>query len=419
MGRQQATENTAQERVDAAVVDAYERRIAGQAPTAEDAALEAEIAAAELSAYVTLHQRVAGLPRQDVAPSVRSVVLTAAAVGAREHAARLAPQSPLLKLLAWVMRPGPLLAAVTAAAVLVAVSVRHEPEATTAEPAGSAVAMAEAPAAPAAMAPEPAPVAKAAPAPIAAAAPAPAPAAAVPAAEPVAAPPPEAAKPAAMARPVHTIAAQAASLGPAGAPADKAPEEQAQPREAQAKREAPPAAAKQVAAKARLEADDGDALAQGYGNSYKNAGNRQAPLQNLDEAKAELNNARANVAGAAAAPNAAPQVLNDQQQNAQVATRNQVAEKASTDAVARWRQSVADAQTPEDRIAALKQLLAAAQAAGDDKTAKATQATLKLAQSQAVARKRAESLQDTPPAQRAKAAPAQGSGELKAEKAKQ
>ena len=44
MIRRQGTESTAQERLDAAVVDAYARRVAGTAPTAEDAALEAEIA---------------------------------------------------------------------------------------------------------------------------------------------------------------------------------------------------------------------------------------------------------------------------------------------------------------------------------------------------------------------------------------
>ena len=90
---QEATGNTAQERLDAAVVDAYARRVAGEPATDADDTLDAEIAAAELAAYAQLHRRVADLPLPEVAPGVRSVVLTAAALGAQEHAARRRQQA--------------------------------------------------------------------------------------------------------------------------------------------------------------------------------------------------------------------------------------------------------------------------------------------------------------------------------------
>ena len=110
---QEATGNTAQERLDAAVVDAYARRVAGEPATDADDTLDAEIAAAELAAYAQLHRRVADLPLPEVAPGVRSVVLTAAALGAQEHAARRRQQAPLARLLVWLMRPGPLMALAT------------------------------------------------------------------------------------------------------------------------------------------------------------------------------------------------------------------------------------------------------------------------------------------------------------------
>ncbi len=433
MTRRQATENTAQERVDAAVVDAYERRVAGHAATAEDAALEAEIAAAELSAYVSLHQRVANLPQGDVALGVRSVVLTAAALGAQEHAARLNAQSPLVRALSWIMRPGPLLAAVTAAAVLVAVSVRHEDAPLAGAHEDSAVAMADAPtvqaapevakpAAPALAAQDPAP---AAPAP--AAAPTPEPPAVVAAPEvPAAAAPPAAP----MARPMRTIEAQTASLGPS--PAD-APTGHAAPREELAKREvAADAEQKPSAGKAKAEVAAADETLQAAtaSNDRDNAG-KKANLANLEQAKLDVANERAGyrtpASGAQAAQDNAPvaaQMAAEPQQkdNAETrnaGTRNQVAGKAAADAVERWRQSVEDAQTPEERVVALKQLVVAAQNAGEDKIAKAAQQALKAAQAQVVARKRAQSLQETPPSQRAKTAPSQGSGELKAQKAKE
>ncbi len=436
MTRRQATENAAQERVDAAVVDAYERRVAGQAATAEDDALEAEIAAAELSAYVSLHQRVADLPQGDVALGVRSVVLTAAALGAQEHAARLHAQSPLVRALSWIMRPGPLLAAVTASAVLVAVSVRHEDAPIAGAHEDSAVAMAEPPtvqAAPEAAKPAAQAVAVEVPAPAAAApavgaAPAPEPPAAVAAPDlPVAAAPPSAP----MARPMRTIEAQAASLGPS--PAD-APTGHAAQREELAKREvAADAEQKTSAAKAKAEvaAADESLQAATASNNRDNA-MKKANVANLDQAKLDVANERAGyratAGGAQAAPEnapAAPQVAAEPQQpkdNAETrnaGTRNQVAGKAAADAVERWRQSVEDAQTPEERVVALKQLVVAAQNAGDDKIAKAAQQALKAAQAQVVARKRAQSLQETPPSQRAKSAPSQGSGELKAQKAKE
>ncbi len=420
MTRRQATDNTAQERVDAAVVDAYERRIAGLRATAEDDALEAEIAAAELSAYASLHQRVAALPQGEVASGVRAVVLAAAVQAAEEHAAAQRSDSPLARLLIWIMRPGPLLGAVTAVAILVAISVRQEPAQSASAKPDSAVAMAEPPTLALAPAPEPAAPAPAAAAPAAVAPTDPAPAA-VPAA-PVA-PPAEAPAAPAMPRPLHTIAAQAASLGPVDAPAAKA-EVAPEPVKAPAviadnekRAERKPVG---KAASAYDEQLDDKFVANGDSLSK-----REMAKNITDSLREETQNQRPS-GGAADRPqaqaNAAPAPPAEQAQAANtykdVGTRNQVAEKANADLLARWRQTVEDAQTPDERIAALKQLVAAAQAAGDDKTAKLARQALKAAEAALVARKRAESLQETPPSQRAKAAPSQGSGELKAQKPK-
>jgi hypothetical protein len=459
--------------MDAAVVDAYERRVAGQADAGLDAELQAEIAAAELQAYVTLHQRVAGLPRAEVASSVRAVVLSAAAQGADEHVARRRQESPLVRLLIGLMRPGPLMALAAVVAVFVGLSVRMETApATTAEPeihGDNAVAMAEAPTLKPALEP-------AAPAPAAPTAVPPtggsmaAPAAAVPEAEAQAAP-----SAPALPRPVRTIEAQAASLGPAAAESEGlgarlgvlgAAADDAAP--AMAKREQHAEKAKLPSAKPYAEGNLDAALA-GRGVTNEREAPVQKPMAQAPE-ETQQNAAQAYHASANAAPAAAPQYRPANQEAAtreenrrndatnqkdeanyqSAGTRNQVAEKAAAqqaadrpaddkqplskkasdkesasrdsantaapNAVAHWRQTAEDAQTPEERIAALKQLVVAAQAAGDEKAAKSAQQALKAAQAEMVARKRVQGLQDTPPAQRAKAAPSQGSGELKAQK---
>ncbi|MSP92124.1 MAG: hypothetical protein EXR79_10040 [Myxococcales bacterium] len=208
--------------VDAAVIDAYERRAAGGAA---DGTLEASVQA-EVEAYLRLHQRVAALELPAVAPSVRSVVLTAAIEAASAHR----PASPLQRFSAWLLRPGVALAAVTAAAFAVAVAVRpdrraedaglaRDPEAVRVgeglpalQPMASApqsVAAATPPLAAASgadrIAPAAAPVAGAAD-PVARG-PEPAPPASVPAPELAQADP-------ARARPSHVIEAKPASLGP-------------------------------------------------------------------------------------------------------------------------------------------------------------------------------------------------------------
>jgi len=427
MIRRQGTESTAQERLDAAVVDAYARRVAGTAPTAEDAALEAEIAAAELQAYVTLHQRVATLPQQEVAPSVRAVVLSAAATGAQELAAAQTHASPLVRLLTWLMRPGPLLAIVTALAVVVGVSVRQEsPSAAVAKTDGAVAMLEPTTMAPAPVAVEPAPAMPAeapasAPVGAAPAAAAPEPALAAAAAE-TAKPQAAAATAPALPRPMRTIEAQAASLGPVDAPAaNEAPKA---PRENLAKYAQP--AENQKAVNADRVAPRDEVQRENFESSLDVA-TKKLPQANAATAKEENVNQRAGNAAAQEDYRAAPQqqyrpaaqAPDDAQKEVATkngAARNQVTEAAAGDAVARWKQAVADAQTPDERVVALKQLVVAAQAAGDDKTAKAAQQALKVSQAQVVARKRAENLQQTPPAQRAKAAPGQGSEELKAQK---
>ena len=229
---------------------------------------------------------------------------------------------------------------------------------------------------------------------------------------------------------MRTIEAQAASLGPS--PAD-APTGHAAPREELAKREvAADAEPKPSAGKAKAEVAAADETLQAA-TAYKNRDNamKNANVANLEQAKLDAANERSGYrtpANGAQAPQenapVAPQMAAEsaQKDNAETrnaGTRNQVAGKAAADAVERWRQSVEDAQTPEERVVALKQLVVAAQNAGDDKIAKAAQQALKAAQAQVVARKRAQSLQETPPSQRAKAAPSQGTGELKAQKAKE
>ncbi len=106
---------TGSEHDDAAFIDAYERRKAGGRPTDVPAEWRAEV-----EDFVRIHQRLAAEPMPDVSPAVRSIILSAAAEATREPM-----QQPLFtRLLHLIMRPGPVLAMMTVAALAVAVGVR-------------------------------------------------------------------------------------------------------------------------------------------------------------------------------------------------------------------------------------------------------------------------------------------------------
>ena len=232
-----------------------------------------------------------------------------------------------------------------------------------------------------------------------------------------------------MARPLRTIEAQAASLGPAASGDVPAKAASNRATDELAKRAAVTENAKHpfAAAKAEIAQNEAPPL-QLENQADREVAAAKPSVQNRDGAQPDALNQRAASGAQAVMRNyapASPQAPAEQNEAPaeapeakNLAARNQVAEKASADAVSRWRQSAEDAQTPEERVAALKQLLVAAQAAGDVKTVKLAQQALKVAEAQNVARKRAENLQATPPALRAKAAPSQGSGELKAQKSK-
>ena len=154
---------------DLALMAAYEARSADGTAAPHDVSLRPE-QEAELADYLTLEQRVAALEFEPVAPSVRGLILSAAAEQARAPAAR---PGGLLALLAGLLRPGPLVALVTLAALAVAVSVRMEdrPQPRSAAAASEMVAMAEAP--PAAEMPDEAAAAPTTTAPVASPAPRP------------------------------------------------------------------------------------------------------------------------------------------------------------------------------------------------------------------------------------------------------
>ena len=103
---------------DADFVDAYERRLAGGVATEVPTQWRDEI-----EQMVRVHARIAALPLPEVSPAVRSVVLTAAAQSAVENSA---PQSIFARLAEYLFRPGPILVAASAAALLIAVSARND-----------------------------------------------------------------------------------------------------------------------------------------------------------------------------------------------------------------------------------------------------------------------------------------------------
>lgn len=199
------------EREDQAVIDAYERRrgrpsgapAAAASPGARSPAGDALAPDLELEVerYLSLQRRVATLDLPAVSPGVRSAILTAAAQSVEDRR----PETLLARILSFLSRPGPMLVGATAAALIVAVTIRPDsPSAPAASNAG-AVALNQ-PAEPMLQnmpeplqgMPEPLPVQ-------AAAAEAPA---------PVAAPTAAAVSP----EPIRAIAAHPASLGPEGAP---------------------------------------------------------------------------------------------------------------------------------------------------------------------------------------------------------
>ena len=428
MTRRQVSEQSAQQRTDVAAMDAYARRVAGAPALPDDDAFADEIAQ-----FVQLHERVASLPQPDVAPSVRAVVLGAAAQVAQQRGVR--PSGAVWqRWLAWCMRPGPVLALTTVAGLVVALRVRQE--VTHVHPSDAAVArevamvdtrapeVGVAPA-PVAVAPADAPPAAAPPA-LAEAAPGPA-AAARPDSDPVAppvaapsakhereaapvadspAPAPAPAAAAAMERPARTIEAQAASLGPVddlavGTGTRNGPAEQVA--EADDKR----ALAKVDVGQAGRAANESAKTPA----AYRAAATKDETTDHVVAAREEKAQAVGNVANVANTPK---NVALSNQGAAQNVAQNVVPN------VVQLQNQVKNVQSDAEREALLEKLVAAAHDAGDRKAEAAAQLALQSLRAkraeanQNLAKKRAENLQASPPVQRAKNAPAQSSDELKA-----
>ncbi len=113
------TNMTVDERQDVEVIAAYERRLAGGRADEVPPQWQTEV-----EDFVRMHQRVAAMPMADVAPSVRSVILSAAAEVAREAQV----QSPLQRFLNFLFRPGPIVIGMTTAAIALALAVRPHSE---------------------------------------------------------------------------------------------------------------------------------------------------------------------------------------------------------------------------------------------------------------------------------------------------
>lgn len=412
-------------RSDAAVVDAYERRKAGASPA--DVPTEWR---AEVEDFVRLHRRLQAEPLTDVAPSVRAVILAAAAEATREPM-----REPLFtRLLHLMMRPGPVLAAMTLAALVVAVGVRVDRQA-AAPPLSQAVASADREVEPPtlrAMPLEPLddrqapamPGAAAAPPPVAV----PNEAQAAPAGEATV----QAKAPTAqeqMAKPGRLIAAQPASLGPAP---DQPAEEKKQAAEGQWAQPPPAPLLKAAEAKGKAKAmpakddlanlDDlqADADSEKRRNvapeqnnrlQYRNSGAPQA----LAEATPEP--ATAQAAAPTKVPVAMPQRAKEVQaefsaadKRTQRAEKQELADKAGyagknadeQDRAASaapaapkpveasdLRARVEQASDPEERVTLLQKLVVAARKSGDSKTEKWAMLQLESTQ-QAIARNRSQ-----------------------------
>jgi hypothetical protein len=363
------------ERDDAAFIDAYERRKAGT--RADDVPAEWR---AEVEDFVRIHQRLAAEPMPDVSPAVRSIILSAAAEATREPM-----QQPLFtRLLHFLMRPGPVLAVMTVAALAVAVAVRPAKSPGSAALPDGAVASAPEVAEPPTLHNQPAtraeePVAlgekpvdvpqlpaAAAPPEVAAAAPQ----AHAAAAEPTAGP----------AKPARTIAAHPASLGPAEAQAvaqDDAAKDAKRPQAPQYLDEAV------------------------QGNQYRNvagavAAEQAAPTANKAEMAKDL--AADKAVEKASAKGAAKAPAMEEANNAPSAAPSVQSATPAADGVGDLRARLDKTSDPDERVALLHKLVASAHKSGDAKTEKWATEQLHAAE-QVVTRNRAQQNKASAPQQ--------------------
>ena len=369
----QHSNSAASAQEEAAFVDAYEARMAGGSAGQVPAQWREEI-----ESMVRLHERVSALPLPEVSPSVRAIVLGAAAQAVAER-----PVSVWARLAHWLLRPGPILVGATAAAVVFALAVRQEkPQApvdagavallenaaeppAAAEPAAGAAPVA-APQAAAAAPAAPAAVAQAEAAPEAAAAAAPR---EVAAAKPAA----EAAAKAIAAQPASVAPQGAADLAAASAKEEKAPAAQwnadsaiqPQRREAAAEDEQLAKASRRPVS-APVMAALGSQNAKASGGAGGDAVQKDQPANNQQFAQAPPANAVQ--AEAAARPVADYDRQETVQQNAKAPASDNLAQ-AKGAAVAKLRADVERTSDPVKRAALLQQLVAVASQAGDAKTA--------------------------------------------------
>lgn len=370
---------------EAAFVDAYEARMAGGSASQVPAQWRDEI-----ESMARLHERVSALPLPEVAPSVRAIVLGAAAQVAADR-----PVSVWARVSHWLLRPGPILAGATAAAVVFALAVR--PDKPVAPLDGGAVALLEN-APPAASSIEPVvAAAPQAPPELAAAADAPpaaaedrgAAAAAPPAQEPVPAP---AAVARAEARPAaKAIAAEPASVGPQGAAdlaAVSAEAKRAEPAQWNAEaanagqRQVRESAEEQVAKASRRPGLAPVMGAVGGQNAKPNQGSADDAPQK-DQAAVNQQFAQAPPAKVAQAEALAQQVYAERagkaEDNVKAPALDQAAQ-AKAAAVAKLRSEVDRTADPAKRVALLQQLLVMASQSGDAKAAVWAKEQLAVAQ---------------------------------------
>ncbi len=122
-------------REELALMAAYEAAMGGDARGSSRAEPAPELSpelAAELDDYLALERRIAELPLEPVSPSVRSAIMNAAAAQAEINAR----PRPLARLLAMLLRPGPVLIGGTVAALALAIVVRQAPDAGVADGGG-------------------------------------------------------------------------------------------------------------------------------------------------------------------------------------------------------------------------------------------------------------------------------------------
>lgn len=354
---------------EAAFVEAYELRLAGGAPEQVPPLWRAEI-----EELVKLHAQIAAIPLPEVAPSVRAVVLSAAAQAVADR-----PVSAWAKLANFLLRPGPILVGATAAAVIFALAVRDDKPRTSVD--SRAVALlenADPPAAapvevPAAAEEPPAAAPQAAP-PFGQAAPGAAPA--LDQAAPAAAAPAMAAASAPRPGPADkAIAAEPASVAPQGA-ADMAMNTKGQRAAAEAKPRA-----EQQAAKADDALEDqafagqrarGAAPEPMLGAVANQAGQNQVEKRLAAEAEKESAPQAQETAQVQRKAPAAPAQVQAAQARQDVDAANVGADSVkelakSQAAVANLRAEIEKTSDPAKRAALLLQLLSVAQQSGDAK----------------------------------------------------